>query len=111
MSTYCKTCAQISNAAWRKKAAKSDYRYQAHIKSKYQLTLADTQRLRRMQRDRCGVCRKPFGDKRPVIDHDHSNGRTRGLLCGSCNRGLGLLGDTLAALRRAVRYLEKEYPL
>jgi hypothetical protein len=39
------------------------------------------------------------------IDHDHDTGVVRGLLCRTCNRGIGMLGDTVESLERAVAYL------
>ena len=44
-----------------------------------------------------------------VIDHDHETGIIRGLLCHSCNIGIGLLGDSLSGLQTAVNYLRKHY--
>jgi hypothetical protein len=41
------------------------------------------------------------------LDHCHKSGAFRGWLCGRHNRGLGLIGDTLAFARAAVLYLEK----
>ena len=59
----------------------------------------------------CELCgRLPIKGGRPValcLDHDHDTGRFRGWLCDRCNRTLGLLGDTLAAARKAVAYLER----
>ncbi len=40
-----------------------------------------------------------------VLDHDHATGLMRGWLCGRCNRGLGAMGDTLAAAERLIAYL------
>lgn len=40
------------------------------------------------------------------VDHCHITGKIRGLLCTCCNRGLGLLGDTVEDIRRALEYLE-----
>lgn len=40
-----------------------------------------------------------------VIDHDHHNGEFRGWLCHSCNRGMGMLGDDIQRLERAIKYL------
>lgn len=42
------------------------------------------------------------------VDHDHTTGRIRGVLCHKCNQGLGLLGDTLQGVLLAVRYLQRE---
>lgn len=52
------------------------------------------------------LCERP-GCIRPAkcLDHDHKTGAFRGWLCSPCNRALGLLGDTLDAVRGAVRYL------
>jgi hypothetical protein len=41
-----------------------------------------------------------------VVDHCHSSGEVRGLLCHNCNRALGLLKDSVDSLMRAARYLE-----
>jgi hypothetical protein len=52
----------------------------------------------------CALCGKAA---RLVRDHDHVTGLHRGLICNNCNTGLGLLGDSLVSLRRAVAYLER----
>lgn len=45
--------------------------------------------------------------KRLAIDHDHETGQRRGILCGHCNRAIGLAGDDPPRLRRMARYIEK----
>jgi ferric-dicitrate binding protein FerR (iron transport regulator) len=39
------------------------------------------------------------------VDHDHDTGEVRGLLCNRCNLGIGMLGDSLAGIEKAHRYL------
>jgi hypothetical protein len=55
----------------------------------------------------CGICRRvPVDGLR--VDHDHTTGAVRGLLCRNCNVALGLLQDDPALLARAGRYLVGE---
>lgn len=52
----------------------------------------------------CEICSRPF-DGPPNVDHDHSTGDVRGLLCSPCNQGLGHFADDEARLERAAAYL------
>lgn len=59
----------------------------------------------------CAICgSKESGDKRTsrlAVDHCHEKGHVRGLLCGSCNKALGIFKDSKEILKSAIRYLEK----
>jgi hypothetical protein len=55
----------------------------------------------------CAICRGKGGIKGFMVDHCHETGVVRGLLCPSCNAGMGMLGDTPAGLMRAVKYLRE----
>ena len=59
------------------------------------------------QRGVCAICSgSPNGRWNILcVDHDHATGRNRGLLCDSCNRGLGFLGDNVEEISRALNYL------
>ena len=73
----------------------------------YGITLDQYEILLQESNGRCGICgNKPR--KYPLnVDHEHSTGIIRGLLCMRCNRGLGLLGDSLERIDKARLYLER----
>jgi hypothetical protein len=54
---------------------------------------------------RCEICNRPFGEKEPVLDHNHATGEARGLLCNLCNQGIGCLRDDPQLIRAALDYL------
>lgn len=55
----------------------------------------------------CPICLHFLdGGKTPCIDHCHSTGVVRGVLCRRCNAAVGALGDDIAGLERALAYLK-----
>jgi hypothetical protein len=74
--------------------------------NKYGMTAEDFRKLKKLQRNRCRICKKKFGGKVMMhIDHDHKTGKVRGLLCRHCNIGLGMFFDRPELLRVAADYL------
>jgi predicted Zn-ribbon and HTH transcriptional regulator len=53
---------------------------------------------------KCAICSKE-DSKALAADHNHDTKKTRGLLCNSCNRGLGLFKDSPSLLDAASKYL------
>lgn len=84
--------------------------YQNHLWKKYRMRWEEYEQLCESQDNKCAVCRAPlsFEPKRPAVDHDHTSGQIRGLLCEACNQGLGNFRDDPDILRAAAKYLEKE---
>lgn len=110
----CRSCDQIARKAWRTKhpiRSKESAR-RRQLKFVYGITEEDYQRMLVEQGGACAICQatenKYAGEFRSfAIDHNHDTGDIRGLLCNQCNRGLGMLGDTVESLNRVVAYLER----
>ena len=54
----------------------------------------------------CGIKEKEL-NKRLAVDHCHSSGKVRGLLCGKCNTALGQLDDSLDKISSLYSYLKE----
>ncbi len=94
----------------RREYAKLSYRRRA-----YGLSFADFLEMVAAQDNKCGICgssawggtSEAEANDGPHIDHDHDTGAVRGLLCRSCNIGLGNFRDNSGLLRSAADYLDK----
>lgn len=76
--------------------------------SKYGLTKLEYTELLDSQDFKCAICNETNGDHtRLFIDHDHNTGKVRGLLCHTCNAGLGMFKDSTMLLLVAATYLEQ----
>lgn len=53
----------------------------------------------------CNICGIKL--EQPHIDHDHNSGKVRGVLCKSCNWGIGHMNDNVDILKSAINYLER----
>lgn len=80
---------------------------------KYGMTLEQMQALVEAHDDNCDLCGQPDTTHRKrtwtrqlTLDHDHTNGRFRGLLCSKCNIAIGSAGDDPALLRKMADYVE-----
>lgn len=96
-NTWCKECCLAANREYHQSGRRVRNRWR-----KYGLSDEEFSSLG----DVCAIC----GVDVPKldIDHDHSTGRVRGLLCRPCNSGLGMFNDDPERLRAAAEYLEQE---
>jgi hypothetical protein len=78
------------------------------LRQKFGMSIAHYESLLAKQGGRCAICRKEKsgGNKRLSVDHDHATGKVRGLLCDTCNHGLGSFYDEASLLQKAAAYVE-----
>ena len=80
---------------------------------KYGLSVEDYIRLLEQQHGVCAICSQPepqiVNEKRRnlVVDHNHQTGKVRGLLCTTCNVGLGMMQEDPVRLHSMIRYTEQ----
>jgi hypothetical protein len=72
---------------------------------KYNICQQDIDNMFEEQDGRCALCKEKFVDGNDNIDHCHTTGRVRGLLCRFCNTTLGTMKDDIDRIQNAADYL------
>lgn len=75
-----------------------------HLKRRYALTSDDVAAMVEAQGGKCAICGVKDAEH---VDHDHETGDVRGILCFTCNVGLGNFSDDPERLLLAHRYLTR----
>jgi len=96
-TSYCKDC--IKNKYT--KSQHKEFRY----KTRYNISLEEYNNLLKLQNNSCDICKLP--NDKLVVDHCHTTGKIRGLLCTQCNSGLGMFRDNIPNILEAINYLNK----
>lgn len=91
--TYCKVCAHKKSLKYNQ----TYYRYAI-----YGISKEEFDRLVLLQNSKCSICGKK---SKLNIDHNHSTGKFRGLLCRECNLALGLVEENIDTLKEMIEYL------
>jgi hypothetical protein len=76
---------------------------QKNLKRNYGIGLPEYNKMYADQQGACAICKTPLDVL--CVDHSHTTGKVRGLLCHPCNRGIGLLKESEDTLRAALTYL------
>lgn len=124
-SSWCKQCYKEYRTKWRnnnrERVRELNRKYgkgrkrdpikikNSFLKKKFGITVDYINNLTEKQNGICAICLKqPNGRWKSLnLDHNHETGTLRGMLCISCNRVLGLVGDNIDTLQRAIVYLKK----
>jgi len=76
--------------------------------AKYGWTEIDLEEQLARQQNSCAGCLVPLTKSTARVDHSHTTGKVRGLLCDSCNWALGHAKDNGATLRRLIAYMDRD---
>lgn len=106
LQSWCKACKSKVNSTYDEKAARKN------LLKRRGLSNEEYSDLLIKQNSACAICKSSFGHQTKsgkkanlAIDHDHSTGLVRGLLCNKCNRALGYFQDDVEIIQRAIYYL------
>lgn len=113
----CKRChiKAMTKRRKRRLELEPDYRLKTHLKSKFGLGLEEYRAMFKSQLGRCAICERAISEAGKAkgmsnlsahVDHDHSTGELRALLCHECNLALGLFHDDPRVLEKAARYVK-----
>lgn len=99
--TYCRPCHNARGKETLERLYGGSRHY--HLTRRYGISAAMADEILKAQGGVCPICR----EREPAhVDHDHDTGEIRGILCVSCNAGLGSFRDNQDWLRAALDYLQ-----
>lgn len=101
----CLMCKRDNGAKYRSKNQKAIN--QKHRVARYNMQADELRKMWLDQEGRCAICGDELSEDAFRIDHNHQTGKVRGLLCISCNTGIGLLQDSPEVLSSAAEYIKK----
>lgn len=110
----CRPCASNRAKQWYKNNTERYFFNQ--IKAKYGLSKKEYESLAEAQNNKCAICFEEESalnvwdrekTRKLAVDHDHSTGIVRGLLCYRCNTTLGKVNDNIEILENMIKYLEE----
>jgi glycerol-3-phosphate dehydrogenase len=91
---------------WQKGKGYDYHRNRKYI-DRYGLTTAEVELMKTIQSNKCCICKVDFDNIKMCVDHCHTTGKVRGLLCDRCNTGLGAFKDDVNSLANAINYLKR----
>ena len=109
LGVYCPSCRKKKGDYYYKTRRENGKHRWAAIKNNYGLSQEGYEAMLKRQNDCCAICDSPSpgGHGKWHVDHNHSTGEVRGLLCNLCNSALGKFKDSPTILKAAAAYLER----
>lgn len=89
LDRQCRQCKNAISKRSRDKKRTSHSIFVSNLRTRYSLSLAEYEKMVVDQNGLCAICLGEPKKQRLAVDHDHTDGRVRGLLCATCNSLLG----------------------
>jgi len=91
---YCKACC-------------SEWKREQNFKVRYKISIEEYEQMLVFQDKKCQICEELLEPKKTVVDHCHTSGNVRGLLCYNCNNAIGFLKENIRAALKLIDYIYK----
>ena len=111
ISEYCKLCYEFdpneTREGWARYSNQPTEHREKQLKRNFNITLEDYNEMFARQEGKCAICKihQKYLKVTLAVDHNHSTGKVRGLLCSNCNTGLGHFKENPNLFDRAKEYL------
>jgi len=118
LNIYCKSCKREYLQEYAKsdigKQAQAKYRdknrakiREYNLKRNFGINMRKYKKLFKKQEGKCAICETHQSelDRVLAVDHNHENGKIRGLLCSACNKAIGFLKDNPQVILKAHDYV------
>ena len=99
-----------------RKCKKEKYQESGHLNQwltriLYRYNITKKEAIKLYNKSNCDICQEELlfdrSNKQKCVDHDHKTDKVRGVLCNSCNAGLGMFKDSPLILNKAINYLNE----
>lgn len=101
----CKSCrARVLKSNRKRIAEVKEKQGSVHQFTRFGISPEQYQEMLTQQDGGCAICHT-LPEERLHVDHNHTTGKIRGLLCRHCNTGLGMFKDDPVRLEEALKYL------
>ena len=110
---------QRARPGWRERHAKAMRKWRktsprlaksADLKKKFGIDIDAYEVMLTKQNHTCAICHRGPGKRALAVDHNHTTGVIRSLLCHGCNTAVGLLDENPERCRLVAQYLESHNP-
>jgi len=104
---YKYTCKKCLNEEYLASPIAKEFARERWLKFKYNIDSKQYDLLYENQKGCCAICEKPTPKGVLNVDHCHTTSEVRGLLCKTCNRAIGMIGENVGILSNAIKYLQE----